>query len=101
MPKHILKTDPSVFHASWDEQKTYEIRFDDRNFKVGDELLLVETVYSSNEMKSGAPLQYTGRALLQNVTHKLKGIYGIMDGWCILSTARITVFDDYDKKGVR
>ena len=30
-----LKTDPEVFEAVWNGEKTFEIRFDDRNFMVG------------------------------------------------------------------
>jgi hypothetical protein len=94
--RHILKTDPSVFQASWDEEKPYEIRIDDRDFQVGDELLLTETVYTSMEMKNGKPLEYTGRAILQTVIHKLRGgQYGIQDGWCILGTSYIMCVDNY------
>jgi len=53
MNRHILKTDKDVFDLSWDEDKLYEIRFDDRNFQIGDELFLVETVYTGEKMKAG------------------------------------------------
>jgi hypothetical protein len=69
MKRHILKTDREVFKVKWDEKKPYEIRFDDRNFQVGDELLLVETFYSGEEMKDGKPLEYTGRFVLVDITH--------------------------------
>lgn len=86
---HILKTDPDVFKAAWDGIKRYEIRFDDRHFEIGDKLKLVETVHAGEEMKNGAPLEYTGRYISQKITHKLKGIYGLKDDWCILSTVTI------------
>jgi hypothetical protein len=95
MKRHILKTDPEVFQASWDEEKPYEIRLDDRNYQVGDELLLVETTNSGEAMKKGALLEYTGRAVLQNVIHKLKDRYGLLPGWCILGISYIMCFDDY------
>ena len=96
MKRHILKTDSPVFQASWDEIKPYEIRLDDRDFHVGDELLLVETVHSGEEMKAGAPLEYTGRFILSDIMHKLKGQYGLNDGWCVLGTSLIMGGDDYN-----
>ena len=85
MARHILKTDTDVFQASWDEEKNFEIRFDDRNYKVGDDIVLVETLHSGEEMKQGKPLAYTGRAMEFDVYYKLKGQYGLKDGWCILN----------------
>lgn len=85
MAKHELKTDPDVFQAVWMEHKTYEIRFDDRDFEKADWLTLKETKYTGEEMMKGSPLIYTGREVDVVVMHKLKGMYGIKDGWCILS----------------
>ena len=96
MKRHILKTDSEVFQASWDEIKTFEIRIDDRDFQVGNELLLAETVASGEEMKKGALLEYTGRFIIQTITYKLKGMYGLSEGWCILGTDYMMCGDDYD-----
>ena len=96
MKQHILKTDKEVFQASWDKKKTYEIRFDDRNFQSGDELLIVETLYTGEEMKNGRPLIYTGRGIQQLVTHKLKNMYGLVPGWCILSVFQFASRTDYE-----
>lgn len=87
MPKiHCLKTDPDVFEASWTGEKSYEIRLNDRGFQVSDLLLLEETRHSGKEMKEGKPLEYTGRRLLAHVQHVLKGpIYGLYDGWVLMS----------------
>lgn len=83
---HELKTDPSVFSESFAGMKMFEIRFDDRNYKVGDGLLLRETRHSGAEMQAGATLEYTGRTLLARVTNILHGpVYGLAAGWVIMS----------------
>ncbi len=83
MARHILKTDGDAFQASWDEKKQFEVRLDDRDYKVGDYLFLLETRYNFEEMRAGKLLEYTGRWLEVQIIYKLKG-YGIKDGWCIL-----------------
>ena len=45
MATHVLKTDTEVFQEAWDEVKPFELRLDDRNYKIGDNLILVETLY--------------------------------------------------------
>jgi hypothetical protein len=98
-----LKTDPTPFWDTWHGKKTHELRYDDRNYSVGDHLLLRETKYTAHEMALGNvhidlklyvlgyeehPLEYTGREILAKVTHILRdkdGIYGLKAGWCILS----------------
>lgn len=83
---HELKTDYKVFEAVANRMKTYEIRFNDRNYQVGHVLVLKETKYTGEEMKQGLPLVYSGREIEAVVTHVLNGpIYGLMDGWAILS----------------
>lgn len=84
--KHILKTDPDVFQAVADGAKTYEIRFNDRGFAVGDELLLRETTHTGAEIAHGSPLAYSGREITKHIGHVLEG-YGLQLGWSILSFA--------------
>lgn len=87
---HELKTDPAVFVAVLCGQKTFEIRFDDRGYEAYDILKLRETEHSAAEMKAGAPLKYTGREIEVQVKYILRGpIYGLMDGWVIMSISKI------------
>lgn len=86
MRAHELKTDPAVFQALHDWQKTYELRKNDRGFAVGDELRLRETRFTGAEMAVGVPLEYTGREVVRRVSHILTGpIYGLEAGWSILA----------------
>lgn len=86
MATHDLKTDPGVFADVLSGAKTFEIRFNDRDFQVGDTLRLLETQHDGADMKSGAPLVFTGREITKTVSHILTG-YGLSDGWCCLSLA--------------
>lgn len=90
MAVHELKTDPKVFDDVLSGNKKFEIRFNDRGYKVGDELHLRKTKYTGEQMKDWAPLEYTGNEIAVSVTHVLRGpVYGLEDGWVIMSIERI------------
>lgn len=83
---HELKTDPEVFQDVYAGFKTFEIRKDDRDFELGDELYLRETKHTGLQMQNGAPLEYTGRSLHRIVSYILRGpIYGLGNNWVIMS----------------
>jgi len=85
MTVHELKTDPVVFDAVANGLKTFEIRYDDRGYQVGDQLILNKTRYTGDEMKQGKPLEYLD-SYGATVSHILRGpIYGLVDGWVIMS----------------
>lgn len=86
MKTHILKTDPTAFADVLSGAKTFEIRFNDRGFEVGDTLQLLETEHDGADMRAGAPLIYTGREITKTVSHIQTG-YGLAEGWCCLSFA--------------
>lgn len=71
---HELKIKPVYFEAIKEGIKTFELRKDDRNFKVGDILLLREWEH-----------KYSGRKIKKKVIYILKEIEGIEIGYCILA----------------
>lgn len=73
---HDLKILPEYFGAVLEGRKNFELRKDDRNFKVGDNIVL-------NEF-DGEHL--TGRSLLRNIKYILRDCpqYGLKKGYCIL-----------------
>jgi hypothetical protein len=82
---HELKTDPEVFDQVRSGRKTFEIRKNDRDFLHGDRLILRRTKFTGAEMRLGAPLIYN-ESLSCVVCHVMYGpIYGLQDGWCIMS----------------
>lgn len=84
---HRLKTDPLVFDAVKKGEKTFEIRFDDRGFEVGDMLVLRRTEFSAFDMDNyNKPLRYTGECEHRTITYILRGpAYGLNVGWVIMS----------------
>jgi len=83
---HELKTDPEQFEAFFSGRKRFEIRYNDRDYRVGDRLALRETKYSHAEMSQGQPLEYTGREDVLFVRYILRGpAYGLQEGWVIMS----------------
>jgi hypothetical protein len=77
---HTLKTLPDYFRAVESGEKTFEIRKNDRDFKVGDILVLEEW--------TGA--DFTGRKISREVTYLLPGDqFGIADGYCIMGIRRL------------
>jgi len=99
MKIHELKTDPEVFDAVILGLKGFEIRRDDRNFQVGDELFLRKTRYTGAQMKEGMPLEYTGENCVRRVGYVLHGpVYGLEAGWVIMSIVRRSAFDDWPRE---
>lgn len=76
-PDHILKCLPEYFEAGFKGLKQFELRKDDRGFKVGDYILLKE--WNGTE--------YTGRMMAKRITYILRDAeqYGLVPGYCILS----------------
>lgn len=88
MHTHILKTDPKVFGESWQGNKSYEVRKDDRNYQIDDILILKETTSDGELLAMGSPLAYTGRQLTRRIISKTTK-YGMQPGWCVLGVVPI------------
>ena len=73
---HNLKILPEYFEAVKDGRKNFELRMDDRDFKVGDWVYLQE--YDWNK--------YTGQTLCRKIVYILRNCeqYGLKEGYCIL-----------------
>lgn len=74
---HDLKLDMKYFPYVSKGVKNFELRLDDRGFKVGDTLVLREWD-PVNE-------KYTGEFIKRKVTYCLKDCYGLEKGYVILS----------------
>lgn len=75
---HELKTVQPYFYEVYMGRKTFEVRKNDRGFKVGDSLVL-------KEFKEG---RFTGQEIYKRIIYMLEGEeaykYGLADGYCVL-----------------
>lgn len=75
--QHELKVWPGCFAAVLAGTKPFDVRFNDRNFQVGDALLLREYEPEGE--------QYSGRTTTRWISYLLQGgSFGIEAGWCVL-----------------
>jgi len=80
---HHLKTWPNPFTAMWKGDKTYEIRKNDRDFGVGDLLVLQEYDPRDGSHYRG---QFTKRAILARVSYLTEGgKWGLPEGLCVMA----------------
>lgn len=78
---HDLKILKEYFDAKLAGIKPFEIRYNDRDFQVGDYLRLREIVPIPDT--SPVMYEYTGRVLITEVLYILKGV-GLQDGYVAL-----------------
>lgn len=84
---HTLKTLNPHFAELWEGRKTFEVRLNDRDFKVGDELVL-EQWWPSPSMPVGSSLQPGNRYIIAEVLHILEHKdfpQGLKEGYCCMS----------------
>lgn len=79
MIEHVLKVVSPYFDALLDGSKTFECRYDDRGFGVGDRLVLREYFPLSSE--------FGAREVARRVTYILRDFDGLRPGWVVLGLA--------------
>ncbi len=74
--RHELKCWSIFFEGVMDRTKNFELRKNDRNFKVGDTIVLME--FEPIEER------YTGKIGSRKVKSIIQDFYGLKKGYCIL-----------------
>lgn len=72
---HELKISPNYFEKVVSKEKSFEVRYNNRNFRVGDILKLMEYTEGS----------YTGRSVYAKVTYILQDFKGLQPNYVVLS----------------
>ena len=90
MATHQVKCWPAQFEALADGRKHHEVRRNDRDYQVGDVLMLHEFIPDDPEMAAetgrGVSGHYTGRALERHVTWVTRpGTFGLPADVCVMS----------------
>ena len=85
--ENVLKILPEYFEEVADGFKRAEVRYNDRDFKVGD-------IYTLREWDGE---KFTGRGVTVRITHVLKGagFKGLAPNWCMFSF--VTKEEDEEK----
>lgn len=82
MKIHELKTIQPYFDSTWSNMKTFEVRKDDRDYNLGD-LLLLKEYHVSNE-------SYSGHEILAEITYILRDKRYVKEGYVILQFRELT-----------
>lgn len=84
--EHKLKILPQYFKAVQEGTKTFEVRKNDRGFKVEDTLLLREWNKKDLQRESN----FTGQEITKEISYILEGgQYGLEEGYCILGLKNV------------
>lgn len=79
---HYLKTWPPYFEEVYQGKKNFELRKNDRNFQIGDILVLQEWTAETE--------QYTGREIAKKVEYVLEGgSLGLEEGYVIMALSMV------------
>lgn len=83
MKSHYLKTNAEYFDAVKSGEKTFELRINDRNFQIGDLLILMRTDPGACAQKYDDIIP--GERLLKTISYIFDGgKFGLEKGYCIL-----------------
>ena len=89
--RHKLKLLPEYFDCVCTGEKTFEIRKNERGFKVGDLLELYEYIPEKDE--------YTGRVVIREVTYMTD--YAQKDNYVVMAINRLSVIKNGAKEAER
>lgn len=78
---HCLKIWPGEYKAIYDNLKKFEIRVNDRNFNVGDKLVL--------QMYDPDKEEYMGKELEVRITCIYQGMFGLPGRLCVMGIEHI------------
>lgn len=84
MTRHELKTLPAYFEMAWYRTKQFELRKNDRNFQIGDEVILRE--WSPND-------GYSGRSILSHISCIISEPEYLADGYVALGLSGMVNWD--------
>lgn len=90
MAIHKLKTWPQPFQAQWEGRKLFEFRRDDH-----DPPFSVDDVLHSMEWNPETET-FSGRMVAATVAYVARGLFGIPDGYCVMSLADLKRFPPLD-----
>lgn len=84
---HELKTWKEYFEEVFVGHKNFEVRKNDRDFKIGDTLILIEVDFGGNGMSEhDLTLIPTGRTLARGVSYILQGgKFGVEKDYVVMS----------------
>lgn len=85
MKTHKLKILPPYFQDVCSGRKKFEVRKNDRCFKVGDLLNLREFAYT----------EYTGKSILVRVEYILSNFEGLQPDYIVMGISRIKMIDEF------
>lgn len=86
---HDLKTWTEYFESVWSGEKKFEVRKNDRDFKVGDFLNLME--YFPLLSKKDDKEVFSSRSIHCKVDYILEGgSFGIEEGFCVMSITEVS-----------
>lgn len=86
MATHELKTWPEPFNAVWRGVKPYEVRRNDRDYRVGDTVILREWLLEGHF--------YTHREIQGRITYLTPGgEWGLPDDLCVFALGDVIRFD--------
>lgn len=74
--RHTLKSHRKPFQDLWDGLRTFDVRSNDRNYEVGDSIMLQEY--------DGDKHEYTDRIIGAKITYMLQGEWGLPSNVCVL-----------------